>query len=457
MSTYPLIRKVGNALDDVEGASSRLDLERLALSPEYFFETYRVLEKQIRLLEGFRRELEFRGRVYGVTRGFSLSNAQRFTRRGSIQREVSPSEFGHLLHYARMRSLTTSQFKVSLDRVRAAVVAHRITLAHMLGYASIHCEHCGEIIHRGVEFKDASATKRCPHCSSESLVLTPRRARDSRLPLIVYLPISGNYMQRVLGFTATGRAAYSLLLNLLKYSVGSLRATGGEGSGSVKRGRPSTQGDLMEGGRGETSLFSDRYVRVCLAVAYTGLVEHTLREVQLTGGVEENLMKLPIYVLAHDLGKHLLLNGFRAVGKVFSTFPRLSARVRPEDLTNLLSILEESVAELSEALNLTFGRVPPRSVSLRLELDDLVERRIKRMGVFDRAGFASALVYLSSNLTPEEASNLFQSDVSDLIRALEKIIQAGLSERFQMEKFTIATTPKTSRASDFLNALGADR
>jgi Zn-finger domain-containing protein len=100
-----------------------------------------------------------------------------------------------------------------LDRVKAAIDAHKIAIGNLEAYGRFKCLDCGKS-YRSSTFENIENIK-CV-CGSENLKFEVDETEVYRLEIIPYLPLSGNYMVLMSELTEWGRDSLKKVLNLLK-------------------------------------------------------------------------------------------------------------------------------------------------------------------------------------------------------------------------------------------------
>lgn len=482
---YRLSGKADRLLSEIDKFSVEFDVDRLQKDRNYLFETYRTLMADVKQLETIRDAIEFRGGIYAPP---SPSTVSPYPHRYSRWEEKPSSEVGYLMHYAKIRSGQISAVKAAIDRLRAALAAHRIAINNLVEYCAAVCQICGKVV-RGKVACEVIGTKECPSCGSANLLPIINKAGIFRLELIPQLPLSGDYMKRLVQMPSYGRATYTRIIRYLRERVGrstkfllvTARVQVGERivrrhirlSGEIEEAEtvvrerfgPNARIESIRYRRTQPVLINDRYTRICIALAYVNLVYGKWTDRQdltkkLSEGIdaEKTLLRLPLYVLVYDLTRYFLLRSPRSRRKFVGIFPYLQNAPQFSQIESILSSLDDPAAALaSQILGFTGGTIPLRAVQLKFIVESGYEAKIRKLGLVSSRGLAAAVLYLASKYTLTQAADFFSTDISDVTKALEKMAQAGVGEELSKEekqKLAEVEMPMTHRALKFIQALG---
>lgn len=480
---YRLAGKAERFLDNIESLSAKIDIVRLQKDRKYLLGIYKTLLNTVKELEDLRDTIEFRGDIHTLPSP-PIIGSQRYAYRES----TSPLEVSHLMHYAKIRGAQISAVKAAVDRLRAALAAHRIVINQLIEYCAICCQVCGKIT-RGKAAYRALELDKCPNCGSSNLLLTVNESGVFRLELIPHTPLSGNYMTQIVQLPSLGRTAYTMIIRELRERMGRsersilvtvrvkvrnrmvrrhLRLSGEvEDSEKIVRERfgPQARIESIRYRHIQLALINDRYTRTCIALAYVNMLYETWRTKQeLVQELPKNfahkkiLLNLPTYILVHDIACYFLLKSSRARRKFVGVFPYLQSNPLFSQIEPILTILnDKDVALAARTLGFTGNIIPPRAVQLKLIIEKIYEPKIRGLGLVSSRGLASAVLYLISNYTLTQAAEFFKAYEPDVIKALEKLTQANIREELTEEeqsKLAEIETPMTRQALEFIQALG---
>jgi len=483
---YPLAGKAERLLNIIEELGANINLPRLRRDPKYFLEIYRILLKDYDDLDLLRNDIEFRGGVYTPypTPRMMGTTAVRETP------EEHPSEIGYLMRYAKIRSVQISAIKAIIDRLRAALAAHRIAINHLTEYCAVWCQDCGKFL-RGKTALKAISTNRCQNCGSSKILFTPNSAGVFRIELIPYLPLSGDYMRRITQLSSYARATYGRITRYLRESVGrsvksfsiivrvragdkifrrrvrfSTEAREAVNYEAVIRERfgPSARIESIRYRRTQPVLLNDRYTRACIALAYVSLTydvwfskKSQVRIISRKIDAEKTLLKLPIYVLIHDLARYFLLKSPKSRRRLAGAFPYLESSPQISIIEPVFTILrDEDSAFAAKTLGLTEEAIPLEVIRLKFTIERNYEQKIRSLGLLSSRGMAAALLHLTSKHELSQAAKFFNTTKSEGIKALEKLAQVNISSELPesgRDKLAKIEVPRTTRAKGFVEAL----
>ncbi|HYB93188.1 MAG TPA: DUF530 family protein [archaeon] len=483
---YPLTGKAERLLNIIEELGANINLPRLLRDSKYLLEIYRILQKDYADLDRLRDDIEFRGGVYAPY----PSPRTMGTAEVRETPEGPPSEIGYLMRYAKIKSVQLSAIKATIDRLRAALAAHRIAINHLTEYCAVLCQDCGKFF-RGKPALKAISTNKCPNCGSSKILFTPNNVGIFRIELIPYLPLSGDYMRRITQLPSHARITYGKMTRYLRESVGgrvrsfsiivrvqvgdktlrrriSFRAEPRESVNYEavirKRFGPSARIESIRYHRTQPVLLNDRYTRACIALAYVSLTydvwasrKSQVRIVSRKIDAEKTLLKLPIYVLIHDLARYFLLKPPKSRRRLAGAFPYLESSPQASIVESLFAILQdEDSAFAAKMLGLTGETIPLEVIRLKFVIEKNYETKIRDLGLVSSRGIAAALLYLTSKYDLPQASNFFNTTKSEGIKALEKLAQADISSELPesgRDKLANIEAPRTTIAKEFIKAL----
>jgi len=484
---YPLIGRTEQLLQGIENFTSKISIKKLESDLTYFLNTYRTFYDNLKKLDQLRDEIEFRG---GVSIGHRPSPLGSTTFRHPWLGETPPSEVGHLMRYAKIRSLRVSVVKASIDRLRAALAAHRLALNHLIEYCTLLCGKCGKVNRSRAAIQLLKENAKCSNCGFNEFIFAPNDAGIFRLELIPYIPFAGDYMRRIAQLPSFGRATYAKIIRYLRESVGtSVRSASvivrvQVGNRIVRRRfrfsaekegfaecekivrehfGPNARIESVHHYRTRSVLLNDRYTRACLGIAYTSLVYDTwITRAKSIGlpealATETILLKLPLYVLVHDIARYFLLKLPKSRRRFSGIFPHLQVSPPFDQLEPILSILEDrEVALTAEMLQLTRSRISPSTIHLKLLIEREFEARLKKLGPISSRGLAAATLYLSSDLNLQNVCNTFNTQLYEVKTTLQRLAELNVEEKLNEEgrkKLALMEAPRTARAQKFIKAI----
>jgi hypothetical protein len=482
---YRLAGKAERLLGEIEIFGAKINIARLQKDRKYLLDIHKTLLNNVKELENLRDTIEFRGGVYALP-----SPMATIPYRDTYSRweGKSASEVSHLMRYARIRSVQISAVKAAVDRLRAALAAHRIVINQLIEYCAVSCQRCGKIVRGKAAYRVIEADK-CPNCRSPNLMLTANEAGVFRLELIPHAPISGDYMKHIAKLPSFGRAAYARISRELRERSGRsgksifvtvrvpvrdrvvrrrLRLSGDvEESERIVRERfgPQARIEFIRYRRIQPALINDRYTRICIALSYVNMVygawfiqRKLVTELSKKIAPEKTLLKLPMYILVHDLACYFLLKSQRARRKFVGVFPYLQSSPLFSQIEPILNVLnDEDAALAARALGFTGNTIPPRALQLKLIIEKQYAAKMRGLGLVSSRGLAAAVLYLTSNYSLSQATGFFKAYEPDVVKALEKLTQANIREVLTEEersKLAIIETPMTQPALEFIQALG---
>ena len=172
---------------------------------DVFIKTYQHLKENLKKLLDIKDSMESKGYK---TPYFALTNHALSTPGEIIVEEVH--EVNRHNKYFRLKATAKKNI---YDRTKSAIASHKIILGILEESAIIKCIKCHKIysIH---EFYDLNEL-RCA-CQSTDFELEIDNTGFSRINIIPYLPISGNYMVLRSNLTSWGRESFNKIMKLLR-------------------------------------------------------------------------------------------------------------------------------------------------------------------------------------------------------------------------------------------------
>lgn len=172
---------------------------------EGFIKTYQNLKENTDKLLDIRDSMESKGYK---TPYFALTNHAL-----STPGEVIIEEAHEVNRHNKYFRLKATAKKNIYDRIKSAIASHRIIMGILEEAISLECVKCHKIysIH---EFYDLNEL-RCA-CQSNDFKLRIDNTGFSRINIIPYLPLSGNYMVLRSNLTSWGRESFNRIMKLLR-------------------------------------------------------------------------------------------------------------------------------------------------------------------------------------------------------------------------------------------------
>lgn len=182
----------------------RFNIESIS-SLDGFIKNYYNLKENLDKLLDIKDSMESKGYK---TPYFALTNHAL-----STPGEVIIEEAHELNRHNKYFRLKATAKKNIYDRIKSAIASHRIVIGILEEAITLECNNCHKIysIH---EFYDLNEL-RCA-CQSNDFKLKIDNVGFSRINIIPYLPISGNYMVLRSNLTSWGRESFNKIMKLLR-------------------------------------------------------------------------------------------------------------------------------------------------------------------------------------------------------------------------------------------------
>ena len=126
--------------------------------------------------------------------------------------EVSLDEVGENSRHNQIFRMRANSKKNILDRVKSAIDSHKIAIGNLEQFGYVKCNSCYKKYSID-EYRQREA--KCS-CGSQGFTFKINKEATFRLEMIPYLPLSGNYMVLMNGFSSYGRESFKQVLNILK-------------------------------------------------------------------------------------------------------------------------------------------------------------------------------------------------------------------------------------------------
>ena len=181
-----------------------------------FIEIYVYLQNNLTELQKLRNKMEIRG----YTSPFSA--LKRFGKGNTSNHEIIPDDVYDQSRHAQYFRIKASNKKNILDQVKSAISSHNIAIGHLKEYAIINCNKCGQhykknnienILIYDEEFKVKDW--QCV-CGSKDLEFEVDKSGISRLEIIKYLPLGGEYLLKRSQLSNYSLEAYRNIIKIMK-------------------------------------------------------------------------------------------------------------------------------------------------------------------------------------------------------------------------------------------------
>lgn len=183
-----------------------------------FIEIYSYLYDNLTKLQNLRNKMEIRGFTspYGALK--------RFNKGANVGNnpEIIPDDVHDQSRHAQYFRIKASNKKNILDQVKSAIASHKIAIGHLEEYATIQCENCKQkysknslqdILQYNDEYDVIGHECECGH---SDFTFTPNHSGISRLELIKYLPLGGEYLLKRSQLTRYSLEAYRDITKIMK-------------------------------------------------------------------------------------------------------------------------------------------------------------------------------------------------------------------------------------------------
>lgn len=200
MNESALIGKTEKFLNSIQNTRIKKEIDNF---PD-FISTYNYLKRNLEKLQKIRDTMEIKGYKAPYR---SMMKYGRFT--GEMKVEDVQDITRHS-QYFRMRAAAKKNI---LDRVKSSISSHKIAIGHLEEFGSVECDSCHRR-YRGHEIADVVGEK-C-ECGENKLNLNINQGAVSRLDILSYLPLSGDYMVKMAELSALGRESFRGIVRILK-------------------------------------------------------------------------------------------------------------------------------------------------------------------------------------------------------------------------------------------------
>ncbi len=202
MNETDLITKSENFLEKI--GQEQLNIENIS-NLDVFIETYQNLKENLEKLSDLKDSMESKGYK---TPYFALTNHALSTPSEVVLDEVH--EINHHNKYFRLKATAKKNIH---DRTKSSIASHKIIIGILEESAILKCSSCHKIysIH---EFYDLN-NLRCA-CQSSDFNLKIDNTGFSRIKIIPFLPISGNYMVLRSDLSSWSRESFNKIMKLLR-------------------------------------------------------------------------------------------------------------------------------------------------------------------------------------------------------------------------------------------------
>jgi Zn-finger domain-containing protein len=206
-----LIINAESYLKEIE--EEKIDLNKISIF-SIFKSTYLSFNNRLNKLHELKIDMEVKGYTapnrsfvkYGIDTHNDPGHDELFENSKQIQ-------------FFRMKA---SSKKNIYDRVKSAIDAHKIAIGHLEEFAFIKCDDCNKIYKASDFFK---LNKQICSCKSEKFFIELTKNGVSRIEIINYLPLSGNYMVLVSTLSNWGRESFKKVLKYLNQEKNSVVKT----------------------------------------------------------------------------------------------------------------------------------------------------------------------------------------------------------------------------------------
>ena len=169
-----------------------------------FKNLYFKLDDRLNTLKNLRRDMEVQG--YGTP--FTSLNKYGNKSIG----EVSLEEVSENSRHTQMFRNKANAKKNILDRVKSAIDSHQIAIGHLEQYGYLKCDSC----YKKYSISEYKTLNGKCSCKSESFSFKISRQKTSRIEIIPYLPLSGDYRVLMTELSKYGRNSFKKVINALK-------------------------------------------------------------------------------------------------------------------------------------------------------------------------------------------------------------------------------------------------
>jgi hypothetical protein len=308
MNETVLIGKSEKFLDEI--SRKKIDLTNIS-DLEQFLKIYQSLKENLEELHDLKDNMESKG---------YKAPYRSLARYGStIPGEIMVEELHDVNRHNQHFRMKAAAKKNVLDRAKSSIASHKIALGNLEEYGLIKCTLCGKS-YRINEFYDLNNLS-CA-CQSTDFELEIYESGLSRVSIISYLPLSGNYMVLMTDLTLWGRESFKQIMKLLKQERKGVVKTVSLVIKVMESGRwirkrvtldaddkPDYEEELrkkygsnvriefLQFQRKKPTIINDRHTRTALSLAYTRFCEEFLKKFnrEILIGRLNNLEKLELY------------------------------------------------------------------------------------------------------------------------------------------------------------------
>ncbi|MDR2874277.1 MAG: DUF530 domain-containing protein [Methanobrevibacter sp.] len=206
-----LIINAESYLKEIE--QEKIDLNKISIFST-FKSTYSIFNNRLKNLQELKKDMDIKGYT---APNRSLINYGISNYNDSFHDEM----FENNKQNQFFRTKASSKKNI-FDRVKSAIDAHKIAIGHFQEFAYIKCDACGKT-HRVSDFFNLN-NQVCV-CKSENLSLEISKNGVSRIEIINYLPLSGNYMVLLSKLNNCGRESFKKVLKYMNQEKNSVVKT----------------------------------------------------------------------------------------------------------------------------------------------------------------------------------------------------------------------------------------
>jgi len=220
--------------------------------------------------------------------------------------------------YFRMKAAAKKNI---LDRINSSISSHKIAIGHLEESFIINCDSCGKK-YKGHEISLIISDPVKCECGSISLSLEKNVNGVSRLDMLEYLPLSGDYMVKMSDLSPLGRDAYKKIVNILKHEKRgaiktvslvirvleddrwirkrvSLDADDGENYEKELQRKygSNVRIEFLQFHRKKPSIINDKHTRTSLSLAYVKFAENSIEKSikKIMKGFLNHINKINLY------------------------------------------------------------------------------------------------------------------------------------------------------------------
>jgi len=380
--------------------------------------------------------------------------------------------------YFRMKAAAKKNI---LDRINSSISSHKIAIGHLEESMLINCETCNKK-YKGHEISPLimSNPPSC-ECGSINLNLEQNVNGVSRLEILKYLPLSGDYMVKMSDLSPLGRDAYKKIVNILKHEKRGAVKTVSLVIKVLEDGRwirkrvslDAEQGDnyekelqkkygsnvrieFLQFHRKKPSIINDKHTRTSLSLAYVKLAEDSVEKYikQIINRHLKHVDKINLYDQAQKTAQELAeaneSDEDLDVLKKFNLRLILKEKGLMDEKGNIIPELKEELEKREKLKKKLYIEVPKTLILWdigKYYLNTSYDRRSKYSGPFP---------YLRPNLDSNQmqafddfdkfTTNILEEYMGENI-IIFKNFRDILAEKFRMEKMTKGIHLRTNPAA----------